>query len=115
MQVFGHGVQLVSKGVVEPRDNKGKVVKSLRMVRRSQSYREIIVFGARNRTSEAEVEQHRDSPVRPVLVMHDGVTESIFAQFIPAKGVDVPSCEKVVKMIGKDLDTFGLRQSGVSE
>ena len=33
-------------------------------------------FGARNRTSEAEVERRGDSPV---LVMHDGVTKSIFA------------------------------------
>ena len=41
MQVFGHGVQLVLKGVVEPSDTKEKAAKSLRMVRRSQSYREI--------------------------------------------------------------------------
>ena len=61
-------------------------------------------LGARNRTSEAEVEQRGDSPV---LVMHDGVTKSIFAHLIPAKGVDFPSCEKVVKMIAKDLDTLG--------
>ena len=63
MQVFDHGVELVSKGVVEPRDTKGKAAKRLRMVRRSQSYRGIIVsLGARNRTSEAEVEQRGDSP-----------------------------------------------------
>ena len=43
MQVFDHGVQLVAKAVVEPRDSKGKAAKSLRMVRRSQSYRGIIV------------------------------------------------------------------------
>ena len=43
----------------------------------------------------------------PVLVIHDGVTESIFAHLIPAKRVDFPSCEKVVKMIVKDLDTLG--------
>ena len=61
-------------------------------------------LGARNRTSEAEVEQHGDSPV---LVMHDGVSKSIFALLIPASGVDFPSCEKVVKMIVKDLDTLG--------
>ena len=40
-------------------------------------------LGARNQTSEAEVEQRGDSPV---LVMHDGVTKSIFAHLIPAKG-----------------------------
>ena len=46
------------------------------------------------------MEQRGDSPV---LVMHDGVTKSIFAHLIPAKGVDFPSCEKVVKMIAKDV------------
>ena len=61
-------------------------------------------LGPRNRTSEAEVEQRGDSPI---LVMHDGVTKSIFAHLIPVKGVDFPSCEKVVKMIVKDLDTLG--------
>ena len=43
VQVFGHGVQLVFKGVVEPRDTKGKGAKSLRMVRRSQSYRWLLL------------------------------------------------------------------------
>ena len=43
MHVFGHGVQLVSKGVVELREIKEKAGKSLRMVRRSKSYRGIIV------------------------------------------------------------------------
>ena len=61
-------------------------------------------FGSRNRISEAEVEQRGDSPV---LVKHDGVTKSIFAHLIPAKGVDFPCCEKVVKMIVKDLDPLG--------
>ena len=89
MQVFDHDVQLLSKVVVEPRDTKGKAARSLRMVRRSQLCRGITCFlGARNRISEAEVEQRGDSPV---LVMHDGVTE------------------KVVKMIVKDLDTALLR------
>ena len=71
---------LVSKGVVELRDTKGKAANRMRMVRRSQLYR-----GTRNRTSEAEVEQRGDSPV---LVMHDGVTKSILAHLIPAIGVD---------------------------
>ena len=61
-------------------------------------------LGARNRTSDAEVEQGGDSPV---LVMHDGVTKSIFAHLIPAKLVDFPSCEKVVKMIAEDLENLG--------
>ena len=77
MQVSDRGVQLVSKGEAEPRDTTGKVARSLKMARRSQSCRGIIVsLGARNRISEAEVEQRGDSPV---LVMHDGVTKPIFA------------------------------------
>ena len=60
-------------------------------------------LGARNCTTEAEVEQLGDSPV---LVMHDGVT-SQFLLIFPASGVDFPRCEKVVKMIVKDLDTLG--------
>ena len=110
MQVFDHGVQLVSKGVVVPRDTKGKAAKSLRMVRRSQSYRGIVASLEGNRIAEAEVEQRGHSPV-----MRDGVTKSIFAHLIQTKGVDFPSCEGVVKMIVKDVDTFGLPQSGVSE
>ena len=39
--------------------------------------------------------------------MNDGVTKSIFGHSIPAKGVNFPSCEKVVKMIVKDLDNLG--------
>ena len=35
---------------------------------------------------------------------------SIFAHVIPAEGVDFPSCEKVVKMIVKDLDTLGYQR-----
>ena len=63
-----------------------------------------LILGARHRTGEAEVEQRGDSPVQ---VMHDGVTKSIFAHLIPAEGVGFPSCEKVAKMIVKDLDTSG--------
>ena len=48
-------------------------------------------LGARNRVSEAEVDQRGDSPV---LAMHDGLTKSIFFHLIPTKGVDFPSCEK---------------------
>ena len=59
---------------------------------------------ARNRISEAEVQQRGDSPV---LVMHDGVTKSIFAHLILSKGVDFPSCGKVVKMFVTDLDMLG--------
>ena len=68
-------------------------------------------LGARNRISEAEVEQRGDSPV---LLIHDGVTKSMFAHLIRAKGVDFPSCKKVVEMNVKDLDTFEIPQSGLS-
>ena len=64
----------------------------------------ILLLGARNRVSEAEVEQRGDSPV---LVMHDGVTKSIFVHLIPAKGVYFPSCEKVVKIFVKYLYNLG--------
>ena len=39
--------------------------------------------------------------------MQDGVTKSIFAHLIPVKRVDFSSCEKVVKMIVKELATWG--------
>ena len=69
---------------------------------------EYCFLGARTRTTEAEVEQRGDSPV---LVMHDGVTKSFFAQLIPAKGVDFKLREG-----GEDdrqrLGHFGLPQSG---
>ena len=94
-------MQLVSKGVVEPTDTKGKAAKNLRMVRKSQSY---LGISASLEPETAPTKQSGDSPV---LVMHDGVTKSIFAHLIPAKEVDFPSCEKVVKMIVKDLDTLG--------
>ena len=100
MQVFGHGVQLVSKGEVEPRDIKVPVVSW-----------DHCFLGARNRISEAEVEQRGDSPI---LVMQDGVTKSIFAHFIPAKGVDFPSCEKVAKMIVRRFGQFEIQQTGIS-
>ena len=70
------------KGEVEPRDTREKAARSLNMVRRSQSSLGIAFLGARNRTSEAEVEQRGDSPV---LVMHDGVTKSIFCSFDSSK------------------------------
>ena len=43
MQLSDRGVQLVSKGVVEPRDTKVKAAKNLRMVRKFQLYRGIVV------------------------------------------------------------------------
>ena len=45
----------------------------------------LFFFGARNRTSDAEVELRGDSLV---LVMHDAVTKTFFANLIPVKGVD---------------------------
>ena len=96
MQVFGHGVQLVSKRAWSSRETPGEGRKELEDGSKvpvvSWDY---CFLGARNRTTEAEVEQRGDSPV---LVMHDGVTKSIFTHLIPAKGVDFPCCEKVVKI-----------------
>ena len=54
-------------------------------------------LGARNGTSEAEMEQRGDARWSHQVN---------FSHLIPAKGVDFPSCELVVKMIGKDLDTL---------
>ena len=96
---------LCPRARVEPRDTREKAARELEDGSKvpvvSWDY---CFFGARNRISEAEVEQRGDSPV---LVMHDGVTKSIFAHLISEKGVDFPSCEEVVKMIVKDLDTLG--------
>ena len=39
-----------------------------------------------------------------------GVTKSIFALLIAAKGMDFLGCEKVVKTISKDLDSLGYRR-----
>ena len=78
MQVSDRGVQLVSNGVVEPRDTREMAARNLKMVQRS-----------------------RWSP--------ESNQKSIVAHLISAKKsrVDFPSCEKVVKMIVKDLDTLG--------
>ena len=61
----------------ERHQGEGRAVRSLMMVRRSQSW-DYCFFGARNRTSDAEVEQRGDSPI---LVMHEGVTKSNFCSF----------------------------------
>ena len=73
MRVSDRGVLRVWKGEVEPRDIGEKVTRSLNMARkRFQSCRGLIV---------SYVEQRGDSRV---LVMHDGVTESIFAYSVHA-------------------------------
>ena len=97
--------ELVSKGMVELERHQGEGRKELEDGSKIPVCRGITV------SSEPGIESAKlrwnsvgDSPV---LVMHDGVTKSIFAHLIPAKGVDFPSCEKVVKMIVKDLDTLG--------
>ena len=77
MQVSGRGVQLVCKDEVERRDTC--------LVVENDTLR------ARNRINEAEVEQRGDSPA---LVLHGGLSKSIFAHLIPAQGVDFPSCER---------------------
>ena len=100
MQVFDHGVRLVSKDMVEPRDIKGKAERSLKMVQRS--------FHGTAVSLEPGIESTklRWNSVETVR-SYDGVTKSSVAHLIPAKGVDFPSCEKVVKIIVKDLDTLG--------
>ena len=66
----------MSKGVVEPRYIEGRAARGLSIVRRSQSYRGSV-------SVEPEIESVKQRGDRPVLVMHDGVTMSIFAQMIP--------------------------------
>ena len=66
-----------------------------------------VSLGPRIGPMRFEVEQRGDSPI---LVMHDGVTKSIFAQLIPAKRVDFASCDNVLKMMITDWtlwDTTG--------
>ena len=81
MQVFDHGVQLVSKGVVEPSDTKEGTAKRLNVVQKDPVVSwDYCFLEAKNRSSEAEVAKCGDSPV---LVIHDGVTKSIFAHLVP--------------------------------
>ena len=94
VQVFDCGVRPVCKGEAEPRDTSQRAARKLRTAQRSLSCRGIIVYLA------PEIESMR-------FVMRDGATNSVFAHLIPAKGVDFPSCEKVVKMIVPDLDHLG--------
>ena len=56
-------------------------------------------LGAKNRINEAKVAQRGDNPV---LVMHDGVTKSIFAHFVPREG-------------GGENDSQGFRQFGTPQ
>ena len=74
MRVSDRGVLRVWKGEVEPRDIGEKVTRSLKMaLDRFRSCRGLTV---------SCVEQRGDSRV---LVMHDGVTESILAQDLAAR------------------------------
>ena len=54
----------------------------------------LIFFVAKGQNDDVDIEQRGDSPV---LV-------------IPAKGVDFPGCENVVKTINKDLDSLAYRR-----
>ena len=69
-------------------------------------------LGARNRTSEADEEQPGDSPV---LVMHDGVTESIFCSFDSRKRSSLPELYEGGEDDRQRFGHFGLAESGVSE
>ena len=102
MQVSDRGVQLVFKGEVEPRDTKENVARSLKMGRRLQSCRGITV----SLEPGTESVKLRWNSVGPGDARWSD-QGSIFAHCIPARGVDFPSCEKVVKMIVKDLDSLG--------
>ena len=76
MQVFGHGCAACVQGRGRADRHQGGGRKELEDGSKvpvvSWDY---CFLGARNRTSEAEVEQRGDSPV---LVMHDGVTQVNF-------------------------------------
>ena len=78
------GVQLVSKGEVEPRDTREKAARNLRMVQICQSCRGITAsLGPGIESMRPRFEQRGDSLV---LVMHDGVTKSIFCSFDSREG-----------------------------
>ena len=83
MQVSDRGAQFVSKGEVEPRHTKEKTARSLKMVRRSQLCRGIIV------SSEPGIElvKLRWNSVETVRswCCIDGVTKSVFAHLILRK------------------------------
>ena len=82
-------MQPVSKGEVEPRDTREDDRKELEDGSKIPVVScDYCFLGATNRVSEAEVEQRGESPV---LVMYDGVTKSVFAHLLPAKGLDFPS------------------------
>ena len=103
------GVQ--HEGEVEPRDSRHKAARNLRMVQRSQSCRGITAFLGQESENEAEVDQRGGSPV---LVMVDGVTQSICAHLIPSIGVDFPSCEKAGEDDYSRFGYLGIPQSGVA-
>ena len=100
MQVFGHGVQ-----------GRGRVERHQAQARKElEDGSKVTVvswdhcfLGARNRTSDAEVETWRQSGSGDAR-WSDKVN---LCSFDSEKGVDFPSCKKVVKMIVKDLDTLG--------
>ena len=76
------------------RDIVVMATKKMRTVPKFQYCHGINFFVAKGQNDDVDIEQRRDSPV---LV-------------IPAKGVDFPGCEKVVKTITKDLDSLGYRR-----
>ena len=76
------------------RDIVVMATKKMRTVPKFQYCHGINFFVAKGQNDDVDIEQRGDSPV---LV-------------IPAKGVDFPVCEKVVKTITKDLDSLGYRR-----
>ena len=88
MQAFDHGVQLCVQGRGRAERHQGDGRKELEDGSKVPVVSwDCCFLGAKNRASDAEVEQGGDSPV---LVMHDSVTKFIFAHLIPAKGVGLP-------------------------
>ena len=80
MHVSDRGVQLLSKGEAKPRDTGEKAAGNLRMVRRFQSCRGIIVsLGARNRISGSEAEKRVTCAAAWVGMwrMHDDISSAV--------------------------------------
>ena len=103
----------MSKGEVEPSDTREKAARSWKMVRRYQSSLGIIaslqpgIESVKRRGGGRAWRQSGSGDAR----WSDQIN---FCSFDSRKRVDFPSCEKVVKMIDKDLENLGIPQSGIS-
>ena len=68
-------------------------------------------FVAKGQNNDVDIEQRGDSPV---LVMHDGVTKSIFAHLIPPKRNGFPGMRKCCENDCQRFGQLGVPQSRVS-